>query len=302
MLDELKTLLAVVRHGTFAAAGERIGLSQSAVSARIRQLEARLGTPLFERTGRALRLAPDGQRIVAMAEEMLALAERMKGGVTETPVCGHLRLGAIASVQCGLLPPVLRALRTRAPALTVQLVPGVSLELLDRVDRGELDLALMIRPPFALPESLRGEVFRREPFVLVTPAELDGDDPLTLLKTQPFIQYERGSFGGRQVAAFLERQRLSPAPVLEIDEIEALVRMVAVGLGVALVPLGGLWPERSDDVRMLSLGAHTFYRELMIVTQARYSSTVPVSLLTECLHAAPGPRENLPADFCAGIK
>lgn len=286
MLEELKALLAVVQHGTFESAGAQIGLSRSAINSRIRQLETRLGMTLFIRTGRALRLSPDAQRVVTLARQMLALADEMQKN-DGTALQGHLRLGAITSVQGTLLPPVLRDMRIQAPDLHVQLIPGVSLTLLDQVDRGELDMALMIRPPFALPASLQGEVFHREPFVLIVPHEVTGDDPLEILAGHPFIQYDRSSFGGRQVAGFLKRQRLAPSTVLEVDDIEAIVRMVASGLGVALVPMGGLWCRDIDrDIRVHALPSPAIERELMMVTRAPLVPGSAQALLRECLMAS----------------
>ena len=74
MIRELKTFVMVCRHGTFAAAGQQIGLTQSAVSAQIRQLEDALGMPLFDRSGRSAVLNSAGKRVLPMAEEILDLA------------------------------------------------------------------------------------------------------------------------------------------------------------------------------------------------------------------------------------
>ena len=104
MLRELKTFIAVTRYGTFAAAGMHIGLTQSAVSAQIRNLEQALGIRLFDRTGRQAILNAAGQRALPMAREMLETFSRMavSDGVGEYR--GELKIGAVATVQTGLLP------------------------------------------------------------------------------------------------------------------------------------------------------------------------------------------------------
>lgn len=71
------------------------------------------------------------------------------------------------------------------------------------MDAGELDSAIIIRPPFELPKELHVQEVRREPFVLIVPDSLAGDDPLHLLSTQPHVRYDRASFGGRLVSRFL---------------------------------------------------------------------------------------------------
>uniref|UniRef100_UPI002B1D3274 LysR family transcriptional regulator n=2 Tax=Pseudomonas TaxID=286 RepID=UPI002B1D3274 len=105
MLRELKTFLAVVRHGSFAAAGLHVGLTPSAVSAQIRNLEQNLGLDLFDRNGRSALLNAAGRRALPLAEEILATYARMAGAGDE--IQGELRIGAIASVQTGLLPGTL---------------------------------------------------------------------------------------------------------------------------------------------------------------------------------------------------
>lgn len=288
MLRELKTFLAVVRHGTFSAAGGAVGLTQSAVSAQIRNLEADIGEPLFERTGRAVRLNAAGRRLLPQAESMLELAARIRASAGDE-LSGDWHLGAIASVQSGLLPDVLRALGISAPGVMTRIVPGVSLTLLDQVDKGDLDMAMIVQPPFALPGDLHARVIAREPFVMIAPVDSDGESVEALLETHPLVLYDRGSFGGRQVVRFLERRRLRPAIRLELDEIDAIARMVEFGLGVALIPLTGLWRHRQPPpVRIVALGEQTFYRELVMVSRLAPTQSPLVALIEEALLAEAG--------------
>ena len=231
MLRELKTFIAVIRHGTFAAAGMHIGLTQSAVSAQIRQLEQALGVSLFDRTGRQATLNAAGVRALPLAKEILETFNRMAVPVDANEYRGELKVGAITTAQTGLLPQALLRLRQAAPTLECKLVPGVSLELLSQVDAGELDSAIIIRPPFDLPKDLHVQVLRKEPFVLIVPHTVTGDDPSQLLATQPHVRYDRASFGGRLVSRFLREQKLNVQVALELDELEAIVKMVECGLG-----------------------------------------------------------------------
>ena len=96
---------------------------------------------------------------------------------------GELRLGAIASVQTGLLPEALPRFRQLAPHVELKLVPGVSLDLLSRLDAGELDLALLIKPPFALPKEILEVPLAHEPFVLIVPT-YGGGTPKTAVPKQ----------------------------------------------------------------------------------------------------------------------
>lgn len=288
MIRELRTFLAIARCGSFAAAGNTIGLTQSAVSAQIRNLEEALGLRLFDRTGRSAHLNAAGLRALPLAEQILETFALMGQPESLDDYRGELRIGAIGTVQTGLLPAVLVRLREQAPGVTPKLVPGVSLNLLSQVDAGEIDLAVMIRPPFALPKELHAELIQREPFVLIAPPGVPGDDPLQLLLEQPLVRYDRSSFGGRQVSRFLRRHRLDVRPGLELDELDAIVKMVESGLGVALVPSAGLWLEQAPRVRVLSLGGATFHRELVLLSRHSNRQLPVQQLFRRCLQQALG--------------
>jgi len=283
MIRELKTFVCVARRGTFAAAGREVGLTQSAVSAQIKNLEDTLGVALFDRTGRAANLNAAGQRAVALAEEILQLFGRMGSPDSANDFRGALRIGAISTAQTGILPQALVLLRSKAPFIEASLVPGVSLNLLSQVDAGELDLAIMIKPPFSLPKELHAEVIAKEPFVLIMPANTQGDDPRQILSDNPFIRYDQRSFGGRRVTQFLRERKLEVQQTLELDELDAIVKMVRAGLGVSLVPMAGLWLEHAEDVRIIDLGEMTFFREIVLVSKYLQRDTPLLDLFRRCV-------------------
>ncbi len=285
MLRELNTFVAVARHGTFAAAGQQVGLTQSAVSAQMRVLEQGLGVRLFERSGRAAVLNAAGRHALPLAEQMLGLYAQMALPTSAAEWQGELKVGAIATLQTGLLPEALPCFRAAAPRVELKLVPGVSLNLLSQIDAGELDLALLIKPPFELPKELLQISLAREPFVLITPLSVTADDPLQILAEQPFVRYDRRSFGGRRVNQFLREQRLTVQEALELDELEAIVRMVECGLGVSLIPRTGLWLQRPTQLRVIELGALTFHRELVAILR-RAQRQPALDCLLECLREA----------------
>ncbi|TCD24307.1 LysR family transcriptional regulator [Pseudomonas sp. IC_126] len=286
MIRELKTFLTIARCGSFAAAGNKIGLTQSAVSAQIKNLEDALGLRLFDRTGRSADLNAAGLRALPLAEQIIETFALMGQPESVDDYRGELRIGAIGTVQTGLLPPVLLRLLREAPGIEPKLAPGVSLNLLSQIDAGEIDLAVMIRPPFALPKELHAELIQKEPFVLITPLKIEGDDPFKLLVEHPLVRYDRNSFGGRQVSQFLRKHHLYVRPGLELDELDAIVKMVESGLGVALVPKAGLWLERTPTVRIISLGSATFYRELMLVSRHSAQRLPLHQLFRRCLWEA----------------
>lgn len=286
MLRELKTFLAVAEHGTFSAAGARIGLTQSAVSAQMQRLEEELGVVLFDRTGRSARLSPAGRETLALAAELMSLYARLGKRGAAAQKTGVLRVGAIASAQTSFLVGAIHAFCSHWPGWRIRVVPGVSLNLLGQVDAGEIDAAVIIRPPFALPSELAWRTLAVEPFTLLVPDALAVTDWRTVLKTAPFVRYDRSSFGGRVVDRFLRRARITVRDVVELDELDAIVQLVAHGVGCALVPktLGRTaWPP---GVTALDVGDPSFCREIGLVERAPHSRSEAAHAFADAVSVA----------------
>ncbi len=285
MIRELKTFLSVVRHGTFARAGAQVGLTQSAVSAQIQRLEDELGFALFDRTGRSATLNAAGRRTVERAEVLLAAYARLADQGAAGQDSGLLRIGAIASAQTSLLVRTIVPFRERAPGWRVRVIPGVSLNLLAQVDSGEVDGAILIRPPFALPAELKWHALAHEPFVLLVPRALRHDGARALLKREPFVRYDRNSFGGRIVDRWLRKVRVTVHDVVELDELQAIVELVGRGVGVALVPLASAL-RLPRTVAALPLGGEPPTREIGYVERTAGERPAAAAAFAECLAAA----------------
>lgn len=288
VIRELKTFIAVAREGTFAAAGDRIGLTQAAVSAQIQRLEADLGFQLFDRTGRSARLNGMGHQTLQRAQELLRLYGNLGSGAAGHSASIRINLGAIASVQRSLLPEALARFHKAWPNGRTRVVPGLSMELVNLVDAGEIDMAVVIRPPFSLQSDLRWTTLASEPFRLLVHRTVQGDDWMQLLSGQPFIRYDRASFGGRQVDRFLRGMHVNVRELCELDELDAIVRLVAEGVGVALVPQTAVnrrWPAA---IRAIDLGQHTFHRDIGLIHRAQRTLSEPVRALANHITKAYG--------------
>ena len=283
MLKELNTFIAVAREGTFAAAGDRIGLTQAAVSAQMQRLESELGFALFDRIGRTARLNKMGQQVLLQAQELLRLYANLGSSAQGQPASISVQLGSIASLQRSLLPDALARLHQQFPQCRTRIIPGVSLQLMNLVDAGELDMAALIRPPFALQSDLRWTALVHEPFRLLVPRATRGDNWAELLASQPFIRYDRASFGGRQVDRFLRSMHFTLKEVCEADELEAIVKLVSNGVGVALVPQTAAQRRWPAAVRAIDLGAHTFHRDVGLVHRAERHLSEPARVLIALL-------------------
>lgn len=286
MIAELKTFIAVCKHGTFAAAADRIGLTQSAVSSQIKRLEESLGFELFDRTGRSATLNASGQTTLSRAEEICALYAKLGDVSDDSSTRGLLRIGAIASTQSTLLARALGRLRAAYPMVRVHVSPGVSMRLMDDLDAGKIDAAVIIRPPFGLLPELTWTALVHEPFVLVVPDSIKGRNWRELVQAQPFLRYDRASFGGRMVEGFLRREGLSVNEAIEVDEISGLVHLASKGLGVSLIPMVEAHLPLPSNLRVISLGEATFYREIGLLQRKPRATPPIVAQFAQCLREA----------------
>ncbi len=247
-LRTLKSFVAVARQGSFAAGAARVALTQAAVSLQMRNLEAELKRPLFDRGGqggqggRRAQLNAAGQALLPWAERMLALDaqlhEELRGAALRAdPMAGAYRIGAVVSAVASLAHAVV-ALKKEHAALELKLVSAKSGELAAMVESGALDAAVLVRGSGRTPAGLGWSPLYEEPLVLLAPAE-EGKrrTAAQLLAEEPFLRFDRAERTGVLVEQGL--RRLLKAPVqefLELNSIEALAELVRQQVGVALLP------------------------------------------------------------------
>jgi DNA-binding transcriptional LysR family regulator len=159
-LDHLRTFLALARLENFSRAGERIGLSQSGVSRRIRLLEESLGLRLFGRIGRRAVLTSAGRTLRARLETLMREAETLPRLLRDLAegVQGELRLGACITAANALLPPILGLYRQRYPKVDLALQPGGSGDILGSLRRGELDVGFVASDALSADLTSVGEI------------------------------------------------------------------------------------------------------------------------------------------------
>lgn len=229
-------LVSVATLGSMGRAAAAHGISQAAVSARVRTLEAALGLTLLERSPRGTRLTPDGALVVERARAVLDAAHALDEGVAalRTDRAARLRVAASFTVAEYLLPRWLVALRAELPGTAVTLTSHNTAEVVDDVRSGDADLGFVEGPD--LPADLDGQVVGRDRLVLVVAP----DHPwarrravdAARLATTPLVAREPGS-GTRE---FLERALGDVAPpVLELGSMTAIKNAVAGGAGPAVI-------------------------------------------------------------------
>jgi len=232
----LKTLVAVAEHGSFAAAAQSINLTQAAVGQQMKRLEQHVGAALFDRDSGVPKLNPTGLSLIPKARSLIADYASLLDEVTgDTRLEGEFSLGAVPSAIRALVPQSLGKLRVRAPLLHVRVVPGLSAELVEQVERGGVGAAITSKPGFVSP-ALVWQEFAREPLVLLAASDLPGDDPIQLLKTMPYIAHTRRAAVGQMADLWLSEHDVSVHVAMEMESLESVASMVAYNLGVSIVP------------------------------------------------------------------
>jgi len=264
----LRTFIAVATEGSFAAAAQRVALTQAAVGQQMRTLEEELHRALFERNGKTVQLNQAGRELLPQARQMVDLYSQMQtGGLAGGTMAGSLQLGAVVSALRPLLQATL-ALKRRYPALDLHVGAAKSGELVARVAAGELDAAIAVHQPGE--ERARADLvwtpLYTEPMVLLAHRKTLGDDVRTLVQSHPFIRFDRSEHTGQLVDRTLRRLRATPQEFLELNAIETIVELVRAGLGVALLPQLRASRWASDPkLRLLPVDAAGEARQVMLV-------------------------------------
>ena len=241
-LRYLQTFVATVDCGSVAEAARRLDITAAAVAARLKALEEELGTSLVRRSGRAVKPTLAGLNILARAREMLRAERDLRAMASDEASLGELALGTFVSALTTVLPPVLKRLYADNPDLSVSVVSNASTELCRLVAAGELDAAVVVEPQFALHKTCAWLPLMDEPLVVVAHVTHLHRDAHDLLRTEPFIRYDRSVWGGQLADKYLHEQGIVPRQRLEINGLMSIAVMVSEGLGVSLLPdWSALW-------------------------------------------------------------
>jgi DNA-binding transcriptional LysR family regulator len=275
----LRTFIASAAEGSFAAAAERVALTQAAVGQQMRGLEADLRTPLFERQGKSVVLSDAGRELLPAIRKLVDQYERMQASAhSAEPMSGTLHLGAVVSAVRPLIEATL-SLKARHPALEMHVSAAKSAELVARVESGELDAGIAIREPGRGRPGLAWTALYEEPMVVVAPRNAEGS-ARSVLQRHPFIRFDRTEHTGFLVERLLRRLRVKPVEILELNAIESIVDLVRAGLGAAILPQlqGSRW---ASDVRLRVLEIPSAEARRIAVVQARdFAQAAVIGALT----------------------
>lgn len=272
-IRQLEYLVAIDEAPTWAKAAAAVGVSPSALSQGLAELERRLGIPLFDRESRRRRLLPAAQSVVAHARQVLGLAadlarftDRIRRGTA-----GRVRVGMIDVAAVVYYPDTLQAFRSEHPEIEMLLRVAPSGQLLKALVAGAIDLAVCVEPPRALP-GIEIRVLRTEELVVYAPPGKLVGAPSTW---GPWVLFPTGSHTRQAVVTELRRLGAPIDVVAESHQPEVLREMVRFGAGWTVLPS----TQAEHGVRALSPGRALTTRQLVVATRASAMRDAAVEML-----------------------
>lgn len=271
-LQSLSTLTSVVACGSFAAAAEQVNLTPSAVSLQMKQLEAYFRQPLFDRSLRNVRPTAFALELSKILERATADIEAMRD-ITERTPAGRVRLGITESALTTLLPPAFAELRRDAPQIDLHMERGSTPGLLTELKAGHIDAAVLVRPVSGGSSRLRWTHLLTETFVLITPPDAPRLTVAETLRRCAWIRLDRNLVAGRLAARFVNQIAPNLPALVDVPGIDAIVAMVAAGIGVSVIPRTRLELRAAYPVREIGLGRHAPQREIVMVRRTSDAET-----------------------------
>ncbi|MCT8178594.1 LysR family transcriptional regulator [Variovorax sp. Varisp41] len=284
-IDAFSTLDAVLRGGTLAAAAHEMNLTPSAISMQMKQLEAYLGQPLFDRSGLQVKPMKLAHEVSSVMRDALQQLESLRKRASVS-IEGSVRLGVIESMQPIVLPATMRLLRERYPRLELRPARGRSASLIAAVKAGDLDAALVAQPESGGSARLRWQPMLRRELVLVAPPTATESSVAALFKQYDWIRYDRSTVTGTLAARFVSTQVREKRGTLEFDSTPAIVAMVSGGLGISVVQIADPGLVATYPVRIVRLGRGAPMLQLSLVTRKTDDDSRTLAAMREAMHTA----------------
>jgi DNA-binding transcriptional LysR family regulator len=240
-VDRLRALVAVARAGGFSRAARALGKTQSSISQAVALLEEDAGTLLVVRDGRRTYLTDAGRLLVEHGERVLAALAEARGALAalDEVATGTLALGTSDTFAVHLLPPVLAAFRARHPGVELRLDNRPSPVVAARVAERALDVGVVALPLPTVEKVTVQAIAPLRDVAIVPPGHplarrrrLDLDD----LAAHPLVLLDRSTSARAFLDAAFTSRRLAPRIAMEMNSLQVITRMVALGFGISVVP------------------------------------------------------------------
>lgn len=266
---QLQVFSVVARRRSFVRAAEELHLTPPAVSMQIKQLENQLGLPVFERGASEVRMTAAGEYFLVHARKILGTLKESEDLVARLRrvETGRLCLGMLSTAKY-FLPHLLSTFLREHPGVEVTLIEGNREQLIERIQRNEVDLAVMGRAPGEL--EARAEVIGVHPLGIVAAphhslAQMD-DVPVERLASEGFVIRESGSGARASMEAFFRDAHIRPPILMQMSSNETIKQAVIAGMGLAFLSLHTTASEiERDTLRVLRVAGLPVMRDWHVV-------------------------------------
>ncbi|HEO9031790.1 MULTISPECIES: LysR family transcriptional regulator [Serratia] len=275
-LKQLRVFVAIARHGSFSRAGEAIGLTQSAVSHSVKELEAEIGVRLLDRTTREVVLTDAGLRLANRVERLLdelqaALLDARSFGVQRS---GTVRVATSQTISAHLMPQCIAAGEREYPEIRIMLRDQAQQQVLHSVRNAEVDFGIVVDPVQAV--DLECEAVLHEPFLLLCrddhPFAARQEVRWSALNGCRLVLQDYASGSRPLIDSALRQQGVEAQVVQEIGHPATLFPMVAEGIGISIFPALALPLPEGGRLRVRRL-VPEINRALMLVRRKNRSLT-----------------------------
>lgn len=269
-IRQIETFLCVAESVSFRRAAELLHRSQSVVSSHVQQLEEELGVPLLERTTRRVSLTPEGRKLLVRCKAVMADLNDIAHQLREESSLrrGRVSIGSAPSISTHRLPPILAAYHS--------LYPGVNLELHEAFAKGMYNDVLERITDFAVGPRL-GSLqdfdivpIIEDPIVAIVPNTFElksgGAATLARIAREPQLSMPRGTAIRDTIEVAFRNAGYEFTPKFEVMHQQTLFGLVEAGLGVTVLPLMSVPPERGGKYRVTLLKEPGITREICLIT------------------------------------
>ncbi len=276
-LYQLHLFRLVAETGSFTRAAQTTGLTQSAITRQIQSIEHQLGLHLLTRTTRSVSTTEAGQFLLRESTTVLGdvdvLLRRLREEYAEAP--REVRVGVSRSVSLAYLPGFFSANIKKGPSVVSRVTHESSEKILASLESDNLDLGVLL-PPRRLSNRLRITHRFRDAFTFIANTEslanakVNFKKPSELgiwLESQPWLGLQNTTQTGQRLSAWLKAQKLHVKPSMELDNFDLIINLVALGIGVSLVPQRALALYGQRRVILRLPWPKRFARELVVVVR-----------------------------------
>ncbi|MBB4612265.1 hydrogen peroxide-inducible genes activator [Novosphingobium taihuense] len=290
-LKQLQYLVALHEHGHFGRAADSCFVSQSTLSAGLRELESLLGVTLVERTRRVVRFTPLGNQVVAKAHRLLREAEELSELVQShgAPLAGELRMSVIPTIAPFLLPRILPRLRKERPQLKLFLREEPSAAAIESLHHGRADCVLLALP-YATGE-VESEILFKDELLVAFPKDDPRDPPLSItaemIDENRLLLLEDGHCLKEHALAACNRPEMRASATMIGTSLHTLVQMVDNGLGLTMLPQMAIDAGILNDTQIVArpLKADHAWRDIALVWRRNSPRAEEFRMLAQELRA-----------------